>query len=190
MNTSSPCTTCPVNSFCDGVGWPDVNYGLCIYSPIDKILLAYPVINPASKYNYFEAVENDIYNFVLANRHAAGIDNCNTEEEIKDRIADYVYDRIWDSNPISGTWNPDRKITSYTNNKSVAAKYVAGNLELLATVLKDDLEFSADIDDVEDILRQPETCDYLIRKYLAYPDKICVKNAARRIYAERMQAKR
>jgi hypothetical protein len=102
------------------------------------------------KYNYYEAIRDDIKNY---------IDN----EEIKasdfadiDEIKDSLYDDLWTADSVTGNGSG-----SYTFNAYEAEENLCHNWELLEEACD---EFCCDMGD--EVKRGAEACDVTIRCYL------------------------
>jgi hypothetical protein len=103
------------------------------------------------KYNYREAVCEDIRNYLQENDIFVTQDN-------KDDLEDALHDKLWVE--YSATGNASG---SYTCNTWQAEENLCHNLDLLAEAID---EFGADAGTYRDALESAETADVTIRCYL------------------------
>lgn len=96
-------------------------------------------------YNYYEAVKDDIIDYVIVNEIKFA------PELEEGEIFDELYEIAFYEDSITGNGSG-----SYTFDKYQAAKYIADNWDLLREALEED---------DWDILPSAETCDVLIRLY-------------------------
>ena len=102
-------------------------------------------------YNYYEALKEDVKDFVENN--AEYFDWSDIED--KDELEQTLYDALWIEDSVTGNGSG-----SYTFNSNEAFDNLRGNLDLLAEACE---EFGADMD----VLKSgAEACDVTIRCYL------------------------
>lgn len=99
------------------------------------------------KYNYFEAVKNDVLNYINENEIKVTTSN-------KDELAEQLHDDLWTNDSVTGNGSG-----SYTFNTWEAEENLCHNLDLLKEACE---EFGSDCD----ILESAESCDVTIRCYL------------------------
>lgn len=103
------------------------------------------------KYNYREAVCEDIRNYLQENDIFVTQDN-------KDDLEDALHDKLWVEDSVTGNASG-----SYTCNAWQAEENLCHNLDLLAEALDG---FGADVCTDRDIIKSAETADVTIRCYL------------------------
>ena len=99
------------------------------------------------KYNYFEAVKNDVKDYIKD--HDVKVTTCNRED-----LEQSLYDDMFISDSVTGNASG-----SYTFNTWQAEENLCHNLDLLKEALE---EFGSDCN----ILDSAESCDVTIRCYL------------------------
>lgn len=100
------------------------------------------------KYNYFEAVAEDVRNYI-----SEEIDL--TEWEDREELEEYLNDELWTVDRVTGNGSG-----SYTFNTWKAEENLCHNMDLLQEALS---EFGCGIEYLE---RGAEACDVTIRCYL------------------------
>lgn len=102
------------------------------------------------KYNYYEAVEEDVRNYIEEH-----VDNLHNEYVDADDAKEKLNDKMWVSDSVTGNASG-----SYTFNTWQAEEYLCHNLDLLEEACS---EFGSNMD----ILKSgAESCDVTIRCYL------------------------
>ena len=104
------------------------------------------------KYNYLEAVKEDIKNYLLDN-----ISEYDTSD--LDDFKETLYDDLWGEDSVTGN-----TIGSYTFNREEAKEYVDDNLDLMVEAFKEFGATSRLLDCLENF--DFETIDVTIRCYL------------------------
>ena len=99
------------------------------------------------KYNYYDAVREDIRQYIEDNEIEVNAEN---REEIEERLND----DLWLADSVTGN-----ATGSYTFNTWTAEEYICHNLDLLAEACE---EFGS----TPNILESAERCDVTIRCYL------------------------
>ena len=100
------------------------------------------------KYNYFEAVKNDVLNYINENGIKVTTSN-------KDELAEQLHDDLWTNDSVTGNGSG-----SYTFNTWEAEENLCHNLDLLGEACE---EFGSTADLLKD---GAEACDVTIRCYL------------------------
>lgn len=101
------------------------------------------------KYNYLEAVEDDVREYIKDNVDLSDYSS-------KDELENYLSDELWVEDSVTGNASG-----SYTFSTWKAESYLCHNLDLLREALED---FGGDFSDAID--RGAEACDVIIRCYL------------------------
>lgn len=101
------------------------------------------------KYNYYEAVKDNVSEYVWMNKDAFDWDNL-------DEVAEELFNILWVSDDVTGNGSG-----SYTFSTWKAEEYLCHNLDLLGEALK---EFDCGVDYL--INNGAEACDVTIRCYL------------------------
>lgn len=104
------------------------------------------------KYNYLEAVKEDIKNYLLDN-----ISEYDTSD--LDDFKETLYEYLWDEDSVTGNTSG-----SYTFNREEAKGYVGDNLDLMVEAFKEFGDTSRLLDCLENF--DFETIDVTIRCYL------------------------
>lgn len=104
------------------------------------------------KYNYLEAVKEDIKNYLLDN-----ISEYDTSD--LDDFKETLYEYLWDEDSVTGNASG-----SYTFNRKEAKGYVGDNLDLMVEAFKEFGDTSRLLDCLENF--DFETIDVTIRCYL------------------------
>lgn len=104
------------------------------------------------KYNYLEAVKEDIKNYLLDN-----ISEYDTSD--LDDFKETLYEYLWDEDSVTGNTSG-----SYTFNMEEAKGYVGDNLDLMVEAFKEFGDTSRLLDCLENF--DFETIDVTIRCYL------------------------
>ena len=104
------------------------------------------------KYNYLEAVKEDIKNYLLDN-----ISEYDTSD--LDDFKETLYDDLWTEDSVTGN-----TVGSYTFNREEAKGYVGDNLDLMVEAFKEFDDTSRLLDCLENF--DFETIDVTIRCYL------------------------
>ena len=104
------------------------------------------------KYNYLEAVKEDIKNYLLDN-----ISEYDTSD--LDDFKETLYEYLWDEDSVTGNASG-----SYTFNREEAKGYVGDNLDLMVEAFKEFGDTSRLLDCLENF--DFETIDVTIRCYL------------------------
>lgn len=99
------------------------------------------------KYNYYDAVREDIRQYIEDNEIEVNAEN---REEVEERLND----DLWLADSVTGNASG-----SYTFNTWTAEEYLCHNLDLLAEACE---EFGS----TPNILESAESCDVTIRCYL------------------------
>ena len=102
------------------------------------------------KYNYYEAVKNDVMEWMEDAWHF-NIEEYDSLEELEE----YLNDTLWTEDSVTGNASG-----SYTFNSQEAEEYLLYNLDLLGEALDC---FGCDVNVLE---KGPEWCDVTIRCYL------------------------
>jgi len=100
------------------------------------------------KYNYFEAVKNDVLNYINENEIKVTTSN-------KDELAEHLHDDLWANDSVTGNGSG-----SYFFNTWKAEEALCHNLDLLGEACE---EFGSTADLLKD---GAEACDVTIRCYL------------------------
>jgi len=100
------------------------------------------------KYNYFEAVKNDVLNYINENEIKVTTSN-------KDELAEQLHDDLWANDSVTGNGSG-----SYFFNTWKAEEALCHNLDLLGEACE---EFGSTADLLKD---GAEACDVTIRCYL------------------------
>lgn len=110
-------------------------------------------------YNYLEAIENDVRDYIEENGGILGLlqdddyEDCEFLDEFKSTLNDNLVDYDGVTGAASG---------SYTMNMWKAEQNLSHNLDLLSQVCEE-WGYNAN-----ELLRDPEECDVLIRQYLLF----------------------
>ena len=100
------------------------------------------------KYNYFEAVKNDVLDYIKENEIKVTTSN-------KDELAEQLHDDLWNDDSVTGNGSG-----SYFFNTWKAEEALCHNLDLLGEACE---EFGSTADLLKD---GAEACDVTIRCYL------------------------
>lgn len=103
------------------------------------------------RYDYHEAVYNDVVNYIRENVNFADYDNM-------DDLAEALNDRLWTCDSVTGNASG-----SYTFSAWEAQENICHNLDLLDEAVH---EYGGAADLGEAIIQGAETCDVIIRCYL------------------------
>ncbi len=103
------------------------------------------------KYNYYEAVKEDVKNYISEHH-----DKVAQMGETREEIAQELNDTLWDDDSVTGNASG-----SYTFNTWKAEGYICHNLDLLAEACE---EFGSDYAKL--LSDGAEACDVTIRCYL------------------------
>lgn len=100
------------------------------------------------KYNYLEAVTNDVKEYINSEIEMS-------EYSDRDELEEYLNEHLWDCDSVTGNASG-----SYTFNAWQAEEYLCHNLDILGEALA---EFGSD---ASELLESVESCDVTIRCYL------------------------
>lgn len=102
------------------------------------------------KYNYYEAVKDDVNTYCNEN-----VDLCSLSISDRDELEEYLNDTLWTDDSVTGNGSGSYTFSTYT-----AEEYLMHNLDLLAEAIE---YFGGDCNILKD---GAEACDVTIRCYL------------------------
>lgn len=106
------------------------------------------------KYDYKEAVKNDVMTYINENYDEDNLDFVLRYDDTRENLIDELEEKLWIEDSVTGNASG-----SYTMSYYVAEEYLCHNLGLLCEAMH---EFGND----KDILTNPEYCDVTIRCYM------------------------
>ncbi len=107
------------------------------------------------KYDYFEAVKNDVKDYIYEQTSLGEID-LDDYKGNPSRLEEEIYEHLWDVDSVTGNGS-----ASYTFSSWIAEEYLCHNWGLLAEALCD-----LGYEGVNPIEKGAEWCDVIIRCYL------------------------
>ncbi len=106
------------------------------------------------KYNYREAVKNDVMSYINENYNEDNLDFVLRYDDTRECLIEELENTLWTEDSVTGNGSG-----SYTMSYYIAEEHLCHNLDLLCEAMH---EFEKN----KDLLTNPEACDVTIRCYL------------------------